>query len=64
MLDDGTGGHFGLHVSEDDFDRLEEITVDGLVLLAHSFLRTFRNIPLDQEQREAWEAGYSDGGLA
>lgn len=62
VLREGVGGHFGLHMSAEDFESLRDLEMGDVAFLAHRFLRTFKNVPLDPSQRDAWDAGYSEEG--
>jgi hypothetical protein len=60
ILVDGSGGHFGVDVSPEDFDAFPDIGQADIVRLAHSYLQTYPHIPLDDAQREAWRQAYGD----
>lgn len=60
LFSEGGGGHFSLDIAGDQFDNLPDLEGFAVIELAHRFLQSFPTIPLDDEQRAAWERVYGE----
>ena len=54
VLADKSKCSFTLDVSVEDFDRLPDLPLEDVVVLAHRYLVGFPPLELDPEQKEAW----------
>jgi hypothetical protein len=61
VLDDKSRHSFTLDVSSDDFDRLRDMPLPGVVALAHRYLLDFPHLDLDPDQKDSWNQIEGDG---